>query len=382
MHIFDKESKRYPHTVTSRSAPRPSVQTSRQETHSVLHLQRSIGNRALQRMLDAEEPVNAGREEMQGTPESAGPGMAQSLDNEDNPPTATPPTTTPPTVTPPLAPGPVVGLNISVPNHIRAGSTPAGMPDRLPPRVDTPAAITVTGWHPPWEVVRISVEGAGGGNGTLTLNGANHVDLTNSATVQLRGVNQTTPGNAGNLRLVAQQGTVRVAQSHAFSVSSVPQNWATSYVRSFTGSEGIGMVARNAWESDSGDVNDLDEVRRKEQVEVTAATGPYAGATQGVSGWRDATLGAIHDHHRDAPRSAFRAAGSKIAKQVFIFKCDRTGVTDIPATNSGLLISRVITDAGGGVFNFDISKVGQGVTANGFTSAAASGSAVAPTQVV
>ncbi len=380
MHIFDNESKRYPHTVITRSAPRPPTLISRQATHPLLHLQRSIGNRALQRMMDAEEPVNAAREEAQGAPELIVPGMVQSLDNEDNPPATTTPPAQP--AQPAQPPQPAVPLSVTVPTHIRAASTPSGVPDRIPPRVDTPAAIGISGWQSSHGPITLSIAGAGGGNGTLTINAANSVDLTASATVQLRGVNQTSPGNAGNLRLVAHQGGTQVAQSNSFSVSSVPQNWSTSYVSSFTGPGDIGMVARNAWESDSGNVADLDEVRRKEQVEVTTATGPYAGATQGVSSWRDATLGAIHDNHRDAPRSAFRAAGSKIAKQVFIFKCDRTGVTDIPATNSGLLISRVITDAGGGVFNYDISKVGQGVTANGFTSAAASGSAVAPTQVV
>jgi len=256
------------------------------------------------------------------------------------------------------------------------------MPDRIPPRVDTPASVNITGWRPRLLGVVFSIEGAGGGNGTATINGANSVDLVASATVQLRGVDQTAPGKAGKLSLVAHQGPTLLARSNGFSISSVPQNWSTSLVNSINEPDAIGMVALNSWESDSKKVSDLDEVRRKEQIEVTTKTGPWAGAVQGVSSWKDATLGSIEDHHRDSPRASFRALGSKIANQVFVFKCARTAVTDIPATNSGLVISRNITSGGTGIFNYDISKVGTAVTANGFTSTAASGSAVAPTQVV
>lgn len=317
--------------------------------------------------------------DMEGPEEEEISERVESVDQDDGGP---PPTPQPAQTQSAQAPAQLAGVQVTVPSTVRAASTPAGVPDRIPPRIDTPVAVTVTGWHAPWQVVTFSVEGGGGGNGTVTINGANSVTLTASATLQLRGVNQTNPGNAGNLRLVAHHGSVRVGRSNGFSVSSVPQNWSTSLVRSITGSSAIGMIARNSWQSDSGNVADLDEVRRSEQVEVTTATGPYAGATQGVSSWKIATTGSILDNHRDSPRSAFRAAGSKIAKQVFIYKCARTAVTDIPATNSGLLITRNITSGGSGVFNYDISKVGSAVTANGFRSAAASGSAVAPTQVV
>lgn len=281
-----------------------------------------------------------------------------------------------------LGEAPPAPLSVTVPDHIRAASTRNGMPDRIPPRVNTPAAIQISGWQAGMPPVTLSVQSAVATGGTVRINGANSVDLTASATVQLRGVDQTTPGSAGNLTLVARQGATQLAASREFSVSSVPQNWSTSLVSSIAEPNAIGMVALNSWESDSGDVTDLDEVRRREQVEVTTATGPWAGAVQGVSSWRDAALGSIQDNHRDSPRASFRAIGTKIAKQVFVFKCARTAVTDIPAKNSGLLITRATTSGGGGIINYDISKVGTAVTANGFSSGAASGSAVAPTQVV
>jgi hypothetical protein len=71
------------------------------------------------------------------------------------------------------------------------------MPDRIPPRVDTPVDVTIAGLAVPMRDVTLSIAGAGGGNGTATINGAATADLGASATVNLRGVVQTTPGKAG-----------------------------------------------------------------------------------------------------------------------------------------------------------------------------------------
>ena len=103
------------------------------------------------------------------------------------------------------------------------------MPDRIPPRVDTPVGVSITGWAMPMLDVTLPVEGGGGGNGSVTLNGANSVDLNASAIVRLRGVDQTAPGNAGGLRLVARQGTALVASSPGFSVSAIPQNFSVTF---------------------------------------------------------------------------------------------------------------------------------------------------------
>jgi hypothetical protein len=270
----------------------------------------------------------------------------------------------------------------TVPTRIRAASTRAGMPDRIPPRVDTPARVTVAGWHIPMVDVILSVDGGGGGNGSATVNGGASAGLQQSATVQLRGVDQTDPGKAGNLHLVARFAGNEVARSGGFSVSSVPQNWSTSLVSTINEPDAVGMVALNSWESDSGTLADLDQVRRMEQIEVVTATGPFAGVSTNTSSWRDATLGSIRDSHRSSGRARLRSVGSRTANQVFVFKCERTAVTDIAAKNSGLQITKAVTDDGAGGFNYDVSKVGAATTANGFSSGAASGSATAPTQTV
>lgn len=310
-----------------------------------------------------------------GMDAGAGPADAGAIAGVPAP--ASPPT--------PMQAPPTAQLNdptASVPSHVRATSTRTGMPDRIPPRVDTPAAVTIAGWIIPMVDVMLAVEGGGGGNGSATVNGAASAGLTGSATVQLRGVDQTDPGKAGNLHLVARFAGTELARSGGFSVSSVPQNWSVSFVSSINEADAVGMVALNSWESDSGTLADMDQVKRKEQIEVTTATGPFAGVGTGVSGWRDATLGSITDSHRSSGRARLRAVGSRSANQVFVFKCERTAVTDITAKNSGFVITKAVSDDGAGGFNYDVSKVGTGVTSNGFTSAAASGSASAPTQTV
>lgn len=282
----------------------------------------------------------------------------------------------------PGAPPPLGTVTATVPASIRAASTQRGMPDRIPPRVDTPVDVNVAGWIIPMLDVTFSIDGNGGNNGSVTVNGARSADLRAAATLRLRGLNQTKPGNAGNLRLIPKQGTNELARSNGFSVSSVPQNWPTSLVNAVDEPDRIGMIALNSWESDSGNVADLDEVKRREQIELTTKTGPWASASQETSGWRDATMGSIQDSHTSSPRSSYRRVGNKIANQVFTFKCERTGVVDIVARNSGLLISREVTaGATAGTFVYTISKVGAAVTANGYSSDAASGSA-APAPMV
>jgi hypothetical protein len=285
--------------------------------------------------------------------------------------------------TPAPTPAPAATATATVPAKIRAASTPALMTaDRIPPRVDTPVAVKVGGSPAPPGVV-FSITGGGSGNGTATINGAATAGLTADGTLNLKGVDQTDPGKAGNLKLAAHQGTTKLAESSGFSVSSVPQNWSTTFVSLPHVPDTLGMLVENCWKSDSTNIADLDKVKRMEQIEVVTSTGIFGGATQGTSSWKDATLGCIHDQHYASPKSAFSGLGKRVTNQVFVFKCERTGVTDIPATNSGFVLTREVSaGAAAGSFNFDISKVGTATTANGFSSGAASGSAIAPTQAV
>jgi hypothetical protein len=229
--------------------------------------------------------------------------------------------------------------------------------------------------------ITLSIEGAGGGNGTATINGVATVDLGASATVQLKGVDQTAPGKAGNIRLVASHGGTRLAASGGFSVSSIPQNFSVTFNSQILTPTMRGLAVNNHWESDSGSVSDLDEAERSEQVEYGAATGIWAGVVGGNnSGYLPANNPPLVDSH-GTPLARFTGPGSRIAEQVFTFNDKRTGATDIAATKAGFRLTRTAVTNADGKIEFTVDKRGVATTANGFSSAAGSGS-VTKTQVI
>jgi hypothetical protein len=246
------------------------------------------------------------------------------------------------------------------------------MPDRIPPRFDTPAAVGIAGWSIPMLDVVLSVEGAGGGNGSVTINGAATAALSADTTVQLRGVDQTDVGKAGNLRLVADIGGKRLAASPGFSVSSIPQDWSVSFNALITGPK-RGIKVNNSWTSDSGVLADLDEAERSEQVQYGAGTGCFAGVNGQNSGYLPANNPPLVDSHA-APVALLTAVGSIIAEQTFIFKDKRTGAVDIPARKSGFRLTRTVTEPSPGNLSITTTKAGASTSANGFASAAGAGS--------
>jgi len=414
MHTYAQKPKAPQQTTSARSTlPGRTHFGQSREVNSFLHLQRTIGNQAVQRLLQTstgelgeassslasprfghdfsripvnhsqvrartapEEPISLRSCDMEGTEAAEG---AEDLDQDSGVPVPAP-SPAPPALPAP-APAPAAALNVTVPAHVRSASTPTGMPDRIPPRVDTPATVGITGWHLPMLDVTISVEGAGGGNGSVTINGANSVDLAASATVQLRGVDQTAPGNAGGLRLVARQGPTLLASSSGFSVSSIPQNFSVSFHSQISTPTMRGLRVNNHWESDSGNVADLDEAERSEQVQYGAATGIWAGVVGGNnSGYLPANSPPLVDSH-GTPLARFTGSGSRIAEQTFTFNDKRTGAADIPATKSGFRLTRIAITAPFLGIMFTVDKRGAATSANGFASAAGSGS-VTRTQVI
>jgi hypothetical protein len=243
-------------------------------------------------------------------------------------------------------------------------------------------AISITGWQATMSPIRLSVvRSAGGANGSVTINGANSVDLTASATVQLRGVDQTAPGSADGLRLVATQGSGVLATSQGFSVSSTPRNFSVTFNSQISTPTMRGLRVNNHWESDSGNVADLDEAERSEQVQYGAASGIWAGVVGGDnSGYLRANNPPRVDSH-GTPLVRFTGPGSRIAEQTFTFNDRRTGATDIPATNSGFRLTRTAVLNAAGRIEFTVDKRGAATSANGFASAAGSGS-VTRTQII
>jgi hypothetical protein len=257
---------------------------------------------------------------------------------------------------------------------IQAPSSPAGTPNRIPPRVDTAVTVTLDGWHAPMAPVEFGVDGSGGSNGAATINGAATSQQTAGATVQLRGTTQTAPGSAGNLRLAARIGGTTIGLSAPFTVAAIPQNFSTALDHPLTGTD-RGIVVNNSWESDSGSTADLDQAQRSEKVQYYTATGLFAaGLNPRNSGYKQATTPPIQDQH-GLPAAQITRTGVLSAQQVFVYKDNRTGVVDIPVRNSGFQISRTITAPTTSTLEITTAKVGNGGTAQGFTAAAGAGQA-------
>ena len=295
-----------PATSTGTESPMGTRRGQSRDAASILHLQRTIGNRAVQRQLYKERS------------------------------------------------------GVTVPEQIRAASTPEEMPDRIPPRVNTPVDIEISGLAEDAPPVKLGVYGDSESDGEVTINGAENVELRASATVQLRGKSQTERGKGGNLRLVAFQGEFLRGMSSGFSVSSVPQNWSTELREGVRDNGEIGMIVDNCWESDSGNLDDLDLVQRREHLEMTEASGPWEKRVLSPTGGSSGARGCNEDQHLDR-QANIREPGVNVVRQIFVFNCKRTGATDIPSKNSGFVIARVVTRVDDSL-SYSINKKGYAVT--------------------
>jgi hypothetical protein len=122
-------------------------------------------------------------------------------------------------------------------------------------------------------------------------------------------------------------------------------------------------------------VADLDRAEFSEQVQYGSGSGVFAGITGANSGYLPANGTGYTDTH-GAPVSRITGDGKITAEQTFIFKDDRTSVTDVPMTNSGFRIRRIATAVPlTSTVVFLTSKSGAATTANGYSSSAGSGSA-------
>jgi peptidoglycan hydrolase-like protein with peptidoglycan-binding domain len=293
-------------------------------------------------------------------------------------PTPTPPTPTPPTPTPPTPPAPPTpAAPVVTIGRVRNSSTPAGMPDRIPPRVDTPVDVKVSGIPAGSEPVTLSVASTGGGPGSATINGAAFVTLTADATVQIKGGTQTSPG-PGRLRLAANRGGATLATSPPFAVAAIPQNLSFTFKNDITGNN-RGFVIDYNWESDTDTKTkaDLDQAGLTEQVQKTSGTGVFTTLTLNTStaGPPTPANGGMIDTHSVGPLAALTSTSSLLLAQTFMFNENRTGATSVPMTNSGYSILHMVLVLGS-LFPTTVSstKTGVATTANGIASGAGAGS--------
>ncbi len=267
---------------------------------------------------------------------------------------------------PPTPPAPGSLQTVTLPPHIRGTATPAAMvPDRIPPRVDTPVDITFGGTPDPSAPVTLSIDGAGGGNGSATIDGSPQSSFAVSGTqsVKLRGVSQTALGSAGHLKLVARQHGTLLAESNGFSVSSIPQNMSHPFDRLLTDADctsvglaagcGLrGMLVDQNMDSDSGVPADLDQAQESERIQVRLATGIFAGATPNTGCYVSCTP-SPPDANGSGGLAGASSSGVFMTSQTFMFRDNRTGASEVPMTRSGFIITLTVAPKpGSGILGF------------------------------
>ncbi len=278
----------------------------------------------------------------------------------------------------------VRGPAAAVIGHVNGRYTPAAMiQHRIPPRVNTGITVTVTNGP-----IRLIVDGQNASNGTVEIRGRNEITLRSGThRVNLKGITQTSPGNGNNLRVQAFDGATLLASSNTFSVSAIPQNWRCTLLRRLDDpadpNSEVGFVVQDRWNSDSGQVADLNESQISERIESVGGVGPFAAIRNVNSGYLGANA-FTEDTHSVAPRRVLNRIGSLNQRQASMFLDRRTGAMDIPMTNSGYAINFNITQRRGnpGSFIFELTKRGAAVTALGVTSAAGHGRISPPSFLV
>lgn len=150
---------------------------------------------------------------------------------------------------------------------------------RIPPRVDTTIEVTLSiDLSRTAKVVTLATAGTSDSNGRFTMNGVNTISIQQNTKVRFRGTKMTEPGNYSQLTVQVTAGATAAASS-AFSVSAIPIKFKLKEVGrnaqqrpvpfELTFRDGskqiveVGMMSVFVvyfWDSDSGDIKDLDKV--------------------------------------------------------------------------------------------------------------------------
>jgi hypothetical protein len=251
---------------------------------------------------------------------------------------------------------------VTMPEHVRADDTPAGMADRIPPRVQTAVNVVMSAdLSKTPERVWFKVNGQSANNGevAMVVTGADGKDkdaaegwagLQKSGKLYLRGTTQTAPtadgkgGNAGKLFLYAQVGENAkdsATAKNGFSVAAIPVTVVVSFDKTVTAERRATTPPTYVWgsyykttvKSDSGELSDLDQAK---VIEVVA--GELAGSTgvirQMISNkqldFQTTPVGAtetLTDLHGLVPTGASRAIA--VNKLWDLVKADGNGVGNV-----------------------------------------------------
>lgn len=312
--------------------------------------QRSVGNQAALQILSQKTPKDSA---------GSGSGSAAPQPAPDLQPAQ------PPSKSPAPVKGAPAGPKVTQIGPVRAPSTPPEMKaDRIPPRVDTRVQLSLSGVVDASAPVTLSIETgpkSDPGYGAASFGGNPTLDVvtTGDVTVKLRGDQQTEPGKAGHLKLVARQGGRVLGTSAGFSVAAIPQNHSIKFRRMMTGSY-RGIMVDEAWESDSLNRQDLDQAAIAERVQHDVKGIKASDLVPGTSCYKRADK-------TDQDKHALLAAQIKgpltdIVQQTHMFREDRTGAVNIPMKNSGYTIEHIVQKKGEGL-EVVTSKKGAATTA-------------------
>lgn len=277
-----------------------------------------------------------------------------------------------------LATGNLTVVNITLP-RIATPTDPAAIPDRITPRKDTDAQVTlVPALDGSGQKVELATLDTSAANGDYTIGGAATKQLTHTETVKLRGTVQTAAtggaggGNARKLKLAAKVRGAQVTQSNGFSVAAIAELVAEGYRGNVVGRPGVvGIIVSVTVKSDSGTDGDLSECEFSEQIEVKAETGSLVGLGGGLNSSYLGCIGTYTDTHSTGTAS-LTGPGTQNIDQTHTMKDRRLGITDMPIRRSGFKIDRTVFAPATPPppFKLTTSKYGAGATANGHTAAA------------
>ena len=238
----------------------------------------------------------------------------------------------------------------------------SGLPDSVPPGRSKTVWVkiepTLTSGYVQFEVIDGSSS-----NGTAEI--AVHTTRTSEGPISVRGVSQTSPGSAGNLRVRASlNGGSQSTLSRGFSVCAHPTNF-----RQIQGSADQygNLVFRYQWDSDSGSLSKLSKVTLGEHVSYPGPSRSYRPPNPPFNvsypnptiSNGNAKAGAATDTHY-APSFSAGPASRFGATQHYRYKCQRCNMTDFRNILGPLYIIRIVEFVDG-VWRYRAKK--SGVTA-------------------
>jgi hypothetical protein len=279
---------------------------------------------------------------------------------------------------PPQAPavaGPGPGVAVRAPTAVIPDVSFLEPGTRIPPTQSVRVPIFVNDL-PPDGSVTVDVEGSGGANGTAWVEG--DATLAGSGSVDIRGGVQTTPGNAGNLRVRASVGDAVIGRSPGFTVAAFPTSMTFRFYNDIDEQRRLGLVVENRMSSDgSGSMSELDQVEFSERVDAQSRDNPpftHPGALsatgRGTSGYLPGDRPYIdtHTYGRVDINTARLGFGSWniVYGQLHLFNCRRTGVRDAIMDGSGFTITHTVwSSAQAPGWKHQTQKVGAAVTVEG-----------------